>query len=450
MKEKNTKCIKLDKSMNIIGSRNMRFFLLRMKEKGIKSIDKEIQLDFYKSTVSKHFHASNSHVKAIYGPNGAGKTAIVDAVAIYKNLVIDFDYLAMSNTTGALDNLINQKSRKLEVEMYFAVLQTENRLEAVYSHKLVLEKINERYVITEESLRKLVGNQLNKEDAYKIIFEIKHGEMVQLSDSPLEKFQSFTINLLDQQSFISILSKFCLQDNALPIGDKLKNAVIYSAAFAQSITVFMQNSDKNFIYLGRDKACNTLLRKNFILQRHTEQVAKKDFEKFEGFVHNLCSFIKVFMDELATIEIKKDENGDVYDCELIFVYADGRRVCKKHESAGIQKIIESYSALCSVESGNIVFIDAFDANIHDALLVKLVEYVMHYADGQLIFTTHNLAPMDVLQKAKHSIDFLSPDSQITSWTANGNYTAASLYRKGLIEYSPFNLEAFSFIGVFGR
>lgn len=112
----------------------MKFFLLRMKVKGIKSIDKEIQLDFYKSTVSKHFHASNSHVKAIYGPNGAGKTAIVDAVAIYKNLVIDSDYLAMSNTTGALDNLINQKSRKLEVEMYFAVLQTENRLEAVYSH----------------------------------------------------------------------------------------------------------------------------------------------------------------------------------------------------------------------------------------------------------------------------------------------------------------------------
>lgn len=58
---------------------------------------------------------------------------------------------------------------------------------------------------------------------------------------------------------------------------------------------------------------------------------------------------------------------------------------------------------------------------------------MNYAEGQMIFTTHNLAPMDVLQKAKHSIDFLSPDSRITSWTSNGNYTAASLYRKGLID-----------------
>ena len=54
----------------------MKFFLLRMKVNGIKSIDKEVQLDFYKGTLSKKFDASNSHVKAIYGPNGAGKTAL--------------------------------------------------------------------------------------------------------------------------------------------------------------------------------------------------------------------------------------------------------------------------------------------------------------------------------------------------------------------------------------
>ncbi len=109
-----------------------------------------------------------------------------------------------------------------------------------------------------------------------------------------------------------------------------------------------------------------------------------------------------------------------------------------------------YSALCDLEEGKIVFIDEFDANLHDVLLVKLVDYIKQYSNGQFIFTTHNLAPMDILQKAKHSIDFLSPDSRITSWKKNGNYTAASLYSKGLIEYSPFNLEAFNFLGVFGE
>ena len=74
---------------------------------------------------------------------------------------------------------------------------------------------------------------------------------------------------------------------------------------------------------------------------------------------------------------------------------------------------------------------------------------MHYAQGQFVFTTHNLGPMDVLKTANNSIDFLSTDSRLVSWTKNGHYTPASQYSKGLIKYSPFNIEPFNFLGVFG-
>ena len=445
----------------------MKFFLLRMKVNGIKSIDKELQLDFYKGTLSKKFDSSNSHVKAIYGPNGAGKTALVYAAEIYKNLVMNSDYLAMSNATGALDNLINQKSKQFEIEMHFAVLNKEQELDAVYSHKIVLEKVNERYFITEERLCKLTGFQLNNQDKYNSVFWTKKGEIIELvKEGEEEKIKNVSMNLLDKQSFLAILLANSLKDKTFDLGQKLGVALIYTVMFALNITILMQDSDKNYINfssvtsqidtiqtqkkkLNDDNIFLNLLRENRIPQRQTEQVAKKDFEKFEKYIKNLCSFIKVFKDDFKTIEIKKDENGDNYECEIILIYNDGKRINKKYESTGIKKIIEMYSALCNVENGDIVFIDEFDANIHDVLLVKLVEYVMNYAEGQLIFTTHNLAPMDVLQKAKHSIDFLSPDSRITSWTSNGNYTAASLYRKGLIEYSPFNIEPFSFIGVFG-
>lgn len=444
----------------------MKFFLLRMKVNGIKSIDKEVQLDFYKGTLSKKFDGANSHVKAIYGPNGAGKTALVYAAEIYKNLVMNADYLAMSNATGTLDNLINQKSKRFEIEMYFAVLDKEQQVEAVYSHKIVLEKVNERYLITEERLCKLTGLQLNNKDKYNSVFWTKNGEIIELvKGGEDEKIKNASMNLLDKQSFVSIFIKHIFGDQGIVLGNKLYVAVFYNLAFALSITILMQDSDKNYInFLSitsqldaiqtqKEKLDNdiffNLLRKNRIPQGQTEQVPKKDFNKFEKYINNLCSFIRVFKDDFETIEIKKEENGDNYECEIILIYNDGKRINKKCESTGIKKIIEMYSALCDVENGDIVFIDEFDANIHDVLLVKLVEYVMNYAEGQLIFTTHNLAPMDVLQKAKHSIDFLSPDSRITSWVSNGNYTAASLYRKGLIEYSPFNIESFSFIGVFG-
>ena len=445
----------------------MKFFLLRMKVNGIKSIDKEVQLDFYKGTLSKKFDSSNSHVKAIYGPNGAGKTALVYAAEIYKNLVMNSDYLAMSNATGVLDNLVNQKSKKFEIEMYFAVLNKDQELDSVYKHKIVLEKVSERYLITEERLCKLTGLQLNNQDKYNSVFWTKKGDIIELiKEDEDEKIKNASMNLLDKQSFVTIFIKHIFGDKGIILGNKLDVAILYSLMFAFSITILMQDSDKNYINfssvtsqldtiqtqkkkLNDDNIFLNLLRENRIPQRQTEQVPKKDFDKFEKYINNLGLFIKVFKDDFKTIEIKKDENGDNYECEIILIYNDGKRINKKYESTGIKKIIEMYSVLCNVENGDIVFIDEFDANIHDVLLVKLVEYVMDYAEGQLIFTTHNLAPMDVLQKAKHSIDFLSPDSRITSWTSNGNYTAASLYRKGLIEYSPFNIEPFSFIGVFG-
>ena len=445
----------------------MKFFLLRMKVNGIKSIDKEVQLDFYRGTLSKKFDASNSHVKAIYGPNGAGKTALVYAAEIYKNLVMNEDYLAMSNRTGSLDNLINQKSKKFVIEMYFAVLDKEHQLDAVYSHKIVLEKENERYLITEERLCKLTGLQLNNSDKYNSIIWTKNGEIIELvEEGNSEKIKNAVMNLLDKQSFVSILLNAAVSNKEFDLGKKLAFSLICTSLFTWNITILIQESDKNYINflsvssqldtiqnlkkkLNDDSTFYNLLSENRIPQRQTEQVPKKHFDKFEKYINNLCSFIKVFKDDFEKIEIKKDENGDNYECEIILIYNDGKRINKKYESTGIKKIIEMYSALCNVENGDIVFIDEFDANIHDVLLVKLVEYVMNYAEGQLIFTTHNLAPMDVLQKAKHSIDFLSPDSRITSWTSNGNYTAASLYRKGLIEYSPFNIEPFSFIGVFG-
>lgn len=453
----------IDNNLRCYMKRN--FFLLRMKVNGIKNIENEIQIDFYKSTLTRMLNTSYSHVKAIYGANGAGKTAIIYAVEIYKNLVLDSDYLAMNNANGALENLINQKNNEFEIEMYYAFLENGNELKKVYRHKFILRKKEDRYFISEEYLSELLGMQLNNESKYATLYSIKDGVIVEINKNcDQEKIKNNSMNLLTKQSFCSIFFVNAFKNN-IHFGEELVSAIQANFVFAVRITVLLQASDKNYIdfysvqsqlmaisdqqkRLSSDTFFN-LLRGNRILNTQTESVQKKDFEKFKTYVDNLSLFIKVFKDDLEKIEIKKEENGNKYECELILIYKDGKRVNKKFESTGIKKLIQIYSALCSVENGGIVFIDEFDANIHDVLLVKLVEYVMNYAEGQLVFTTHNLAPMDALQKAKHSIDFLSPDSHITSWTKNGNYTAASLYRKGLIEYSPFNIEPFSFIGTFG-
>jgi AAA15 family ATPase/GTPase len=98
--------------------------------------------------------------------------------------------------------------------------------------------------------------------------------------------------------------------------------------------------------------------------------------------------------------------------------------------------------------GGIIFIDEMDSNLHDVYLCALLEYLMENGEGQLCFTTHNVGPMDILNQRKKSIDFLSEDHTIYPWTKSGNYSPASLYRNGMIEGSPFNVDSIDFIGVF--
>jgi len=72
------------------------------------------------------------------------------------------------------------------------------------------------------------------------------------------------------------------------------------------------------------------------------------------------------------------------------------------------------------------------------------------ASGQLIFTVHNLGPMEILSNVslKHTIDFLN-GSEITSWKRNGNYSVVRLYRSGAIKNCPFSINAATFVKTFG-
>ena len=118
------------------------------------------------------------------------------------------------------------------------------------------------------------------------------------------------------------------------------------------------------------------------------------------------------------------------------------------EAATIKSIKELFKK-ARENAPSIVFIDEFDSNLHDVYLCALLEYLMEYGEGQLCFTTHNVGPMDILKQRKKSIDFLSENHRIYSWKTNGNYSPSRLYRNGMIEGSPFNVDSIDFIGVFG-
>lgn len=454
----------------------MRFLLLEMRVNGIKNIDKEIELQFHNKTLGKLKESFNeSHVKSIYGTNGAGKTGLMCAINIYKNLLTNTDFLTLENSNGNLKNLINQNTKKFTIEVVFACLSNTKEkglTTATYSHYIEISEVDNSYQIVEEHLCLIKGTNLNNREKYETIFHVKNGKIEKLvkklTDSCKKDIYEATMNLLNNSSAVNILVNKFLKMDAKTIKDPdFYINLCRVAMFSYNIIVILQNSDLNYIdikniseqvmaifsyrnEINDEYLFEQMLSSNKFLEHNFRTVEKAEFEKFEKEINNLCNFIKVFKENLESIEIKKDENGDNYECELILKYNDGKRINEKYESNGIKKIISLFGALNTLDKGGIVFIDEFDSNIHDVLLLKLIGYVANYTNGQLIFTTHNLGPMEILKDEKYAIDFLSTDSKISSWVKNGNSSPVNVYRNGLIKYSPFNLEPISFLGVFGN
>ena len=99
---------------------NSRFYILNLRIQGIKNIEKPIEISFYKKTINNDFNPDEYKIKGIYGENGSGKTAIILAVNIMRNIMIDKSYLSDSMNQKLLVESVNKKTMSgfIECEYY--------------------------------------------------------------------------------------------------------------------------------------------------------------------------------------------------------------------------------------------------------------------------------------------------------------------------------------------
>ena len=232
--------------------------------------------------------------------------------------------------------------------------------------------------------------------------------------------------------------------------------ILMFLSFALSLKIYIGEEDQHELYLMRRHLEENNLEDDVVpggwkklFSVNERLINKNAFAKYQERISQLTQFIKIFKPELVSIDIDKKENGNQYECDLNLNYGE-YSINKEFESTGIKKLIRLFDCFTAASEGGIVFIDEMDSNLNDVYLCKLLEYFMYYGTGQLCFTTHNLDPMSVLKENKNSIDFLSSDNHLVSWTARGNASPENCYKNGLIEDSPFNIDATDFVGIFGE
>lgn len=436
------------------------FYLLNIGVSGIKGIKNEVQLDFYKKTVDKKFDPEKYRIKAIYGENGSGKSALITAVKIFKDLCLQESYLLETKNQDFLREMINKSTHEFKFHCEYLVDLKPGR--EVFYYEIILGLNNRgNFEIKFETLKVRNGNYANS--PYKIIFEACEGELVTIDGDKQEQELAVkkSLNLLSSRSFIHVaIMMFAEVQNAKVLG----NASLYTLVFMGLplySEIYLDEEDQHELYLfkkqlrenslsGTEVPANLKAIAQSEFSGVSEKIVGKEyFEEYQKRVDQLTQFIKVFKPALISIDIDKKVNGNAYECELNLNYGD-YSINREFESTGIKKLIRLFDCFTAADKNGIVFIDEMDSNLNDVYLCKLLEYFKYYGKGQLCFTTHNLSPMTVLRDNKNSIDFLSSDNQLTSWTARGNATPENCYRNGMIENSPFNVDATSFIGMFGE
>lgn len=438
-----------------------KIYLLNFKLSGIKNLEKSIELNFYKKTIDKQFDPEKYRIKAIYGENGSGKTAIVVGMDVLRNIIIDSTYLNDSKNQQYLQAMVNKKTKRIELKSEFIYYSdTQSR---IYNYEVSLG-INPigLFEIERESLK----CRLNSTKAREIVvFECLKGEInkVMIDDEGAkDRLIRESLNLLGKQSLaINCLlnSKDIFRNN---MSDAFRMMMFDLYFFAAKLNVCIASEDDPDLYLQKralfeakdsDDFFKRITRMVSTVGRfanaNEKLIAKDLFENYKLKIKKLERFIQLFKRDLKSIDIDSTEMGDCYSCKLLMNYGD-YRVDTVFESTGITKLIKLFDYLNAAADGEISFIDEMDANINDVYLSKIIDYFMKYGKGQLCFTTHNTSPMANLRNNKKSITFLSSDNQIVEWKTNGNFAPDKLYKQGMIEYLPFNIEPEDFLGVLGE
>lgn len=425
----------------------MDFYLLEFRLNGIKNIEKEIVISFYKQDI-RNFNRENYNVKGIFGRNGIGKTAIIKGIEILRNIVIDDEYLILKN--DLLMELINKKLKECYLSTEFLVIDEENN-KHVLEHVINLKIKNGKVIITKEIINK---KKLDRKEILKTLIILN--EKIDKNNSNyfenLNEIESISMNLLSKRSIIKLIFEN-LKENKEYLEKIEEFEIAYIYILYLKINIYTHLDDEYYrIFSPKftdEKWFNDIF---FDLMnregRNKKFISKDRIEDLEKNLNKKEKFLKLFNPELNKIEFeKKDYDQDYYEIEYIFCYKE-YKINFEYESMGMKSLFRLFDVLDTVNNGGIVFVDEIDMSIHDLYLNRLIEFFAENGKGQFIFTAHNTSILDTLKKYKNSIDFMTEYKEIKPWIKNGNYSPRKQYLEGMLPNMPYNIEYYDFFEIF--
>lgn len=384
------------------------------------------------NTVNKILSADKAEILGIYGQNGSGKTAIVDALYFLQKVMVGADldqsledYMTIDSDTAEIFADFNIFMDGIVFEIGYTLSLSREEKEIVINQETLRAAKNENGIRTNKTTfmdyqrdqadaifkpQKRLDEILeaNKEIKTDLIVARKMAEKSNCSyifgESSREIFCREYKNGFQQFSvIISSLFEFALKD--LFVIRNTHSGVI-SANFGLPMAFRIENDN-----IGAKGDFAVPLTEPILVDEERKNLLETIVEQINIVLYTIIPGLQVTIKNYGKQSLDNGEEG--WKLELMSKREGMKEIPIRMESEGIIKIISILNALIQA-FGNpsiCLVIDELDSGIFEYMLGELLDIFKKSAKGQLIFTSHNLRALEMIDKESIMFSTTNPDNR---------------------------------------
>ena len=380
----------------------------------------------------KSLSPGGAEVLGIYGQNGSGKTAVVDAIFFLQNIMIG------QEIDQSISDYIDIDEDKAELIAEFKVFGETVVFEVGYH--LSLEKTNGVISIEREFLNCAInqdGHRTNKN-----IFMDYQRTVADCIFKPQKRFDELAGKNMEIKTDLIVARKMAEKSNCSYIFGESSREIFSKATneefkkyslvigalfnFALKDLFVIRNTHSgmitaNFLLpmafrienkkFGAKGDFAILLMEPVLLDVDGKEILDEIVEKINTVLYTIIPGMKIEVKDYGKQVLDSGDEG--WKVELMSVRAGKKPIPIRMESEGIIKIISILNVLIQAFGSPSIclVIDELDAGIFEYMLGELLDIFGKSAKGQLIFTSHNLRALEMLDKDSIMFSTVNPNNR---------------------------------------
>ena len=393
-------------------------------------------------------------VLGIYGQNGSGKTTVIDALYFLQQIMMG------TELEPAIADYMNSESGHAEITAEFIISGNENTLYEVGYH-VQLKNIDSKVYIDREFLNCSItknGSRSNKNIFMN--YQRSASNSIFQPQKRLDELVSQDKNLLTD---LIVARKIAEKSNCSYIfGESSRDIFSHSDSipfenysfvirtlfrFAVRDLFVVRNMHSGMIATnfrlpmasriekdqrGAKGDCAIPLMAPITLDKERKDLLGVIVEQINTVLYTIIPGMNIEVRDYGKQALDSGEDG--WKVELMSVRAGHRSIPIRMESEGIIKILSILNALIQA-FGNpsiCLAIDQLDAGIFEYMLGELLDIFQNSAKGQLIFTSHNLRALEMLDKESIMFSTTNPENRyIHIKNVKGSNNLRSMYIRSI-------------------